>query len=67
MDAVKTQVAEVVALPKKAVREAMTSPVVLLGVIFLVVTGVLIVEAWRPGIITSPIRRMLHAMGLKKA
>lgn len=67
MDTVKTQVADVVALPKGAVKDVMRRPVVLVGAIFLAVTFVLILEAYKPGIVTNPIRRLLRAIGLKTA
>lgn len=63
-ESVVTQVKEA---PKAVVGTLRNSPVKAIGVGFLVLTLVLLIEAWKPGIITSPIRRMLRAIGVKTA
>lgn len=42
-------------------------PLVALTVGFVVLTLVLLIEAFKPGLITGPIRRMLRALGAKNA
>ena len=44
-----------------------SKPLVALVVGFLVLTLVLLIEAFKPGLITGPIRRMLQAIGVKNA
>lgn len=67
MDSVKTQVADVAALPKGAIKDVMKRPIALVGGIFLTLVLVLLIEAYKPGIITNPIRRLLRAVGVKTA
>jgi hypothetical protein len=67
MESVKGQVADVVALPKGAIKDVMRRPIALVGSIFLTLVLVLLIEAYKPGIITGPIRRLLQAVGVKTA
>ena len=44
-----------------------SKPVVALTIGFVTLTLVLMLEAFKPGLITGPIRRMLQAIGFKNA
>lgn len=44
-----------------------SKPIVALAVGFTVLVLVLLIEAFKPGLITGPIRRMLQAVGVKSA
>jgi len=67
MESLKGQVGDTLALPKDAIKGAFQKPVVIVGVLILALTFVLIVEAYKPGAFTGPIRRMLRAIGVKTA
>jgi hypothetical protein len=67
MEAVKAQVGDVIALPKGAIKDVVRRPIALVGGIFLTLVLVLLIEAYKPGIITGPIRRLLRAVGVKTA
>ena len=67
MDSVKGQVGDTLALPKDALKGVMARPVVIAGVVFLSLVFVLVVEAYKPGSFTGPVRRLLRAIGVKTA
>ena len=60
-------VSQVTEAPKVALSSVKSKPIMAIGVSFLVLTLVLLIEAYKPGVITGPIRRMLRALGVKTA
>ncbi len=60
-------VAQVKDIPGTALDSVKKTPVLAIGISLLVLTLVLLIEAFKPGIITGPIRRMLRAVGVKTA
>jgi len=60
-------VAQVKDIPGTAIDAVKKTPVLAIGISLLVLTLVLLIEAFKPGIITGPIRRMLGMLGVKTA
>ncbi len=67
MEAVGTQLKEVVHIPGKAARDLISAPIATIAMILFVVLIVLLVEAYKPGLLTSIPRKILLAVGLKSA
>jgi len=59
-----TQVKEII---PTAFHSARHTPILALGIVFLVLFAVLLLEAYKPGLLTGPVRRGLTALGLKSA
>ena len=58
-------VSAVTEVPKTAVATTMRRPLFALGMAFFLLAVVLIIETYRPGVITNPIRRFLAVFGVK--
>lgn len=54
-------------VPKTLVNTAKGKPFMAIGVAVSVLVIVLIIEAWKPGLITGPIRSGLNKLGIKTA
>lgn len=61
-ESVATQIKET---PKVVFGTLTRTPVLAIGVMFFVLLIVLLVEAYKPGLITNPIRRLLGVVGVK--
>lgn len=61
-ESVTTQIKEV---PGTVVGTLRRTPVLALGVMFSVLLIVLLIEAYKPGLITNPIRKLLGVVGVK--
>lgn len=61
-ESVVTQVKEV---PSVVVGTLRRTPVLAIGVMFTVLLIVLLIEAYKPGLITNPVRRVLGIVGVK--
>lgn len=61
-ESVITQVKEV---PGTVVGTLRRTPVLAIGVMFTVLLIVLLIEAYKPGLITNPVRRVLGIVGVK--
>lgn len=61
-ESVVTQVKEV---PGTVIHTLTRTPVLAIGVMFAVVLIVLLIEAYKPGLITNPIRQLLGVVGVK--
>lgn len=60
-------VAQIKDIPGTAVGSVRNTPVLAIGIAFLVVILVLLIEAYKPGLLTNPARKLLTAVGLKSA
>jgi hypothetical protein len=67
MEAVGTQAKELVKVPVTGVKELFSAPLVAIGMILFVLFVVLLVEAYKPGLFTGPVRKFLTAVGVKSA
>jgi len=61
-ESVATQIKEV---PGTVVGTLRRTPVLAIGVMFAVLLIVLLIEAYKPGLITNPVRRVLGIVGVK--
>ncbi len=61
-ESVVTQVKEV---PGTVVGTLRRTPVLAIGVMFMVLLIVLLIEAYKPGLITNPVRKVLGIVGVK--
>ncbi len=52
--------------PKDALRAVVRRPWLAAGMVFFVLVAVMVFEAYKPGAITGPIRRLLTKLGLVK-
>ncbi len=57
---------EALSAPKVALGAVKRSPWLAAGVVFVVLVGVVLLEAYKPGALTGPIRRGLVKLGLIK-
>jgi hypothetical protein len=57
---------EALAAPKVALRTVKGSPWLAAGVVFVVLVAVVLLEAYKPGALTGPIRSGLKKLGLIK-
>lgn len=64
MESVVTQVKEI---PSTLVGSVKKTPVMAIGIAMSVIVIVLVIEAWKPGLITGPIRSGLNKLGVKTA
>jgi hypothetical protein len=58
---------EAVSGPKEVAKGLMTKPVIMLSIILTGLILVLVLEAFKPGLITGPLRAGLRKLGLKGA
>jgi uncharacterized membrane protein (DUF485 family) len=63
-ESVVTQVKEV---PGTLVSTVRRTPVLAIGIMFMVLFIVLLIEAYKPGLLTGPVRSLLTAIGVKSA
>lgn len=54
-------------IPKTLLNTTKKTPVLAIGVAVSVLVIVLLIEAWKPGLITGPIRSGLNKLGIKTA
>lgn len=60
-------VAQVKDIPGTALGSLRSTPILAIGIIFLTLFVVLLIEGFKPGLLTNPVRSALHAMGFKSA
>lgn len=60
-------VAQVKGIPGTAVSSVRNTPILALGIALLVILVVLMIEAYKPGLLTNPMRKFLTSVGLKSA
>jgi hypothetical protein len=58
---------EALSAPKVALKTVKSKPWLAIGVFIVVLLFVILVEAWKPGFFTSPIRKGLQKLGILKA
>ncbi len=58
-------VAQVKDVPGTVVRTVKNTPVLAIGVMFAVLLIVLLIEAYKPGLLTNPVRKVLGIVGVK--
>lgn len=58
---------EALAAPKTVLKTVKGKPWLAIGVLVTVLVVVVLVEAWKPGALTGPIRRALQKIGIIKA
>jgi hypothetical protein len=58
-------VAQVKEVPSAVVGTLRRTPVLAIGVMFAVLFIVLLIEAYKPGLITNPVRKVLGIVGVK--
>jgi hypothetical protein len=63
-ESVVTQVKEV---PGTLVSTVRRTPVLAIGIMFMVLFLVLLLEAYKPGLLTGPVKSLLHAIGVSTA
>jgi len=54
-------------IPGTALGAVRHTPILAFGIVMLVLFAVLLLEAYKPGLLTGPVRRGLTALGLKSA
>lgn len=64
MDGVVTQIKDI---PGTAISSVKHTPVLAIGIALLVILIVLMIEAYKPGLLTNPMRKLLTSIGLKSA
>ncbi len=60
-------IAQVKDIPGTALSSVRHTPVLAIGIMFLVLMVVLLIEAYKPGLLTNPVRKLLTTIGLKSA
>lgn len=60
-------VAQIKDIPGTAVSSVKNTPILAIGIAFLVILIVLFIEAYKPGLLTNPMRKLLTSIGLKSA
>ena len=60
-------VAQIKDIPGTAVSSVRNTPVLAFGIMLLVILVVLLIEAYKPGLLTNPMRKVLTTLGLKSA
>jgi len=60
-------VAQVKSIPGTAISTTKNTPILAIGIALLVVLIVLMIEAYKPGLLTNPMRKLLTSVGLKSA
>jgi len=63
-ESVVTQVKEV---PSTVINSVRRTPVLAIGVMFAVLLIVLLIESYKPGLLTNPVRKVLGLAGIKSA
>lgn len=63
-ESVATQVKDI---PGTVVGTLRRTPVLAIGVMFAVLFIVLLIEAYKPGLITNPVRKLLGVVGVKSS
>lgn len=53
--------------PAVALGTLRRTPVLAIGLMFIVLFFVLLLEAYKPGLLTGPVKRLLNAIGVKNA
>jgi hypothetical protein len=53
--------------PAVAFNTLRRTPVLAIGLMFIVLFVVLLLEAYKPGLLTGPVKRLLNAIGVKNA
>ncbi len=61
-----TSPGDITEAPKKALSTVKNEPWLAVGIVALVLIGVVLLEAYKPGALTGPIRRGLTKLGLIK-
>lgn len=60
-------VAQIKDIPSTAFSTTKNTPVLAFGIALLVIIIVLMIEAYKPGLLTNPMRKLLTTVGLKSA
>ena len=67
MEAVTTQLKEIPRVPGEVVRSVISAPIAAFAMLVFILLVVLVVEAYKPGLLTGIPRKILTAVGVKSA
>lgn len=60
-------VAQVKDIPGTAIGAVRHTPILAFGIILLSIMFVVLLEVWKPGLLTGPVKSFLHMVGVKSA